>query len=62
VLQKEDSDWLKKCVDYEVEGARPKGRPKTTWSEIEQKDCHACELNMEDAMDHHRWRKQTKDD
>jgi len=23
VLQKEDSAWMKKCMEYEVEGARP---------------------------------------
>jgi len=23
VLRKEDSDWVKKCMEYEVEGARP---------------------------------------
>jgi len=36
---------------YEVEGARPRGRPKKTWTEIVQKDCQAHELNREDAMD-----------
>ena len=30
VLQKEDNDWVKKCIEYEVEGARPRGRPKKT--------------------------------
>jgi len=25
VLQKEDNDWIKKCMDYEMEGARPRG-------------------------------------
>ena len=25
VLQKEDTDWMKKCVEYEVEGSRPRG-------------------------------------
>jgi len=30
VLRKEGSDWVKKCMEYEVEGARPKGRPKKT--------------------------------
>ena len=25
VLQKEDDDWVKKCMEYEVEGPRPKG-------------------------------------
>jgi len=26
VVQKEDDDWVKKNVDYEVEGARPRGK------------------------------------
>ena len=30
VLQKEDTDWVKKCIEYEVEGSRPRGRPKRT--------------------------------
>jgi len=38
VLRK-DTDWVKKCMEYEVEGSRPKGRPKRT--EVVQKDCQA---------------------
>jgi len=30
VLRKDD-DWVKKCKEYEVEGPRPRGRPKRTW-------------------------------
>jgi len=26
--KKEDNDWVKKCMEYEVEGARPRGRTK----------------------------------
>ena len=52
VLQKEDNDWVKKCMEYEVEGARPRSRPKKIWTEIVEKDCQAHELNnREDAMD-----------
>ena len=50
VLRKEDNDWVKKCMEYEVEGARPRGRPKKTWERdcgkrlsgtwIEQGGCH----------------------
>jgi len=29
VLRKEDNNWVKKCMEYEVEGAKPRGRPKT---------------------------------
>jgi len=38
VLRKEDNDWVKKCIEYEVEGARPIGKPKKTWTEIVEKD------------------------
>jgi len=58
VLRKEDNDWVKKCMDYKVEGTRPRGRPKKTWREIVEKDCRARGLNTEDAMDRSRRRKQ----
>jgi len=53
---------MKKRVENEVEGARPRGRPKNTWAEVVQQDCHARKLIKEDAMDHNRWSKQTKHD
>jgi len=62
VLQKEDNDWVNKCMGYEVKGTRPRGRPKKTWTEIMQNDCQAHKLNKEDAMDRNRWRKQIRDD
>jgi len=34
VLRKEDTDWVKKCIEYEVEGSRPRGRPKRTRKEV----------------------------
>jgi len=46
VLRKEVSDWMKKCLEYEVEGARPRGRQRL-W----KKTCQARKLNKEDAMD-----------
>jgi len=55
VLQKGDNGWVKKRMEYEVEGVIPIGRPKRTWTEVVQKDCQACKLNREDAMDHIRW-------
>ena len=61
MLQKEDNDWVKKCMEYEVEGARSRGRPKKTWTQIVDKDCQACKLSREDAMDHIRWMKQIRD-
>jgi len=60
VLQKEDDDWMKKCMEYEVEGPRPRGKPKRTWREVAEKVCYACKLNKENAVDHSRWRKLIK--
>ena len=34
VLRKDDDDWVKKCMEYEVEGSRPRGKPKRTWKEV----------------------------
>jgi len=62
VLQKEDNDWVKKCMQYEVEVARPRGRPEKTWREIVEKDCQACGLKREDAMDRSTWMKQIRED
>ena len=61
MLGKEYNDWVKKCMEYEVEVARPGGRPKKTWREIVEKDCQVHGLNREDAMDRSRWRKQIMD-
>jgi len=36
--EKKIMDWVKKCMEYEVEGARPRGIPKKTWRDIVQKD------------------------
>ena len=61
VLRKEDDDWVKKCMEYEVEGPRPTGRPKRTWREVVREDCQACKINKVNAIDHCKWRKMIKD-
>ena len=30
---------VKKCMDYKVEGVRPRGTSRKTWSEVIEKDC-----------------------
>jgi len=39
LLFEEDNDWVKKYMEYEVERARQRNRPKKTWREIVEKDC-----------------------
>jgi len=31
VERKDDNDWVKRCITWEVEGIRQRGRPKKTW-------------------------------
>jgi len=44
-----------------VEGVRPRGRPKKTWSEVIEKDCPSQQVCNEDAVDCRKWRKLIKD-
>ena len=54
-LRKDNDDWVKKCMEHEVEGPRPRGRQNKTWKEVVREDCQARKLNKEDAMDRCRW-------
>ena len=57
MLRKDDNDWVKKCMKYEVVCSRPRGRPKRTWLEVVQRDCQVCGLSRDDAMVRGTWRK-----
>jgi len=48
VLRNEGSDWIKRQTTEDFERGYAK-------------DCQACRLNREDAMDRSRWRKLIKD-
>ena len=38
VMKKSDEDWVKKCMEYKVEGRRPVGRPRRTWLDSVEAD------------------------
>jgi len=61
MLQKDDDDWVKTYMEYEVQGSRPRGRPKRTWKEVAREVCQAHKLNKEDAVDRCKWRKMIKE-
>jgi len=60
VLRKDDDNWVKKCMEYEFQGPRPRGRPKRTYREVVREDCQARKMK-ENAMDCCKWRKMIKD-
>ena len=41
VERKNDEDWVKGCTVLEVEGVKPRGRPKRTWLEVIRNDMKA---------------------
>jgi len=53
---------MKKCMEYEVDGARPRGSQRKLGERLRKRECQAHKLNREDAVDHNRWRKQIRDD
>ena len=44
------------CSHLEVDGKRPKGRPRKTWLETIQSDMRGVGLKAQDALDRVRWR------
>ena len=60
-VMRKDDDWVKKCMEYEVEGPRPRRRPKRSWREVVREDCQARKMNKEDAIDCCKRRKMIKD-
>ena len=51
VMRKGDEDWVKKCMEYRVEGRRPVGRPRKTWLESVEMDMAELEIDKEDVHD-----------
>ena len=52
-----DEDWVKKCMEYRVEGRRTVGRPRKTWLESVEADMAELEIDKEDVHDRKKWRK-----
>jgi len=48
-FKKGQSDLVKKCMDYEGEGVRPRGSREKIWTDVVRKDCQTRHLNKEDA-------------
>jgi hypothetical protein len=57
VERKENEDWVKGCTVLEVEGIKPRGRPKKTWFEVIRNDMKVVGLKREDAQDRILWRR-----
>jgi len=60
VLRKEDTDWVKKCMEYEVGAPDQEVDQRGHGERLCKKDCRARNLNRENVMDRGRWKKLIK--
>ena len=56
-MRKCDEDWVKKCMEYRVEGRRAVGRPRRTRLESVEADMAELEIDKEDDHDRKKWRR-----
>ena len=57
VLRKDDGNWTKRVMSYEVTGAKGRGRPKMMWRHVVERDMRSVGLRRRDADDRARWRR-----
>ena len=50
-VERKDNDWLKRCMTWEVEGIRQRGRLKKTWWDYVKNDMvESLHLSQKDAQ------------
>ena len=55
VEQKDDNDWVKCCITWEIEGIRQ--TPKKTWWDCVKNDMESLGLSQKDAQYRNKWRR-----
>ena len=56
VLRKDDGNWVKRIMSYEVDGDRGRGRPRMLWRQVVANDMRRVGLKKSDAEDRALWR------
>jgi len=56
VEHKHDSDWVKRCITWEIEGIRQRGHQKKTWWDCVKDDMESFGLSQKDAQFKNKWR------
>jgi len=57
VERKTDNDWVKRCITWEVERSRQRGRPKNNWWDCVKNDMESLGLSQKDAQSRNKWRR-----
>ena len=56
VKRRDEGNWVRKCMDTEIEGKNPKGRPKRNWRQVVKDDLKLMGVEEEEAEDRDCWR------
>ena len=56
-MRKSDKHWVKKCMEYIVEGRRPAARTRRRWLESVEENIAQLENDREDVHDRKKLRK-----
>ena len=56
VVRKDDQQWVKKCMDFKVDGSAGMGRPRKSWLECVNNDMRKFGVKKEMAHDRTVWR------
>ena len=59
-MRKSDEDWVKKCMEFRVEGRRRIEITRRTWLESIEADMAELEIDKEDVHDINKWRRRVK--
>ena len=57
VEQKDDNNWAKCCIAWEVEGIIQRERLKKTWRNCVNNDMESLGLSQKDAQSRNKWRR-----
>ena len=55
VWRREESSWLRSCMDMKIEGRNPKRHSKLTWKQVVRQDPRMMEAKEEKVMDRDYW-------
>ena len=57
MLRKDESDWVRRVMEMNVEGSRERGRPRKTWLKVVEEEMWVRGLTRGDAENRAKWRR-----
>ena len=60
MIWKDDNDWVKRGITWEVGGIRQIGRPKKTWCDCVNDGMESLALSQKDAQFRSKWKRRNR--